>query len=111
MLKATAHKTVASLFVGMACLAVPAVCSAANLARVGGAISGIVADSKGIPQMGATVILMNRQDRPVEKLQTDDRGQFTFAGLLPDFYSVKVTLSSFFPALKKSILVRPGERN
>ena len=111
MLRATTQNTVASLVLGVACLALPSVCAAATPIQLSGAISGVVADSKGIPQMGATVILLNRQDRQIEKLQTDDRGQFQFAGLFPDFYSIRITLSTFFPALKKSILVRPGERN
>src|SRR5690348_14929922 len=101
----------ASLVMGVACLAAPALCSAASQVNLTGAITGVVADNKGVPQMGATVILLNRQDRPIDKLQTDDKGQFKFFGLFPDFYSVRITLATFFPAFKKSILVRPGERN
>jgi hypothetical protein len=87
------------------------VCRAANPIPLSGGITGTVADAGGIPQMGATVILLNRQERQIEKLQTDDRGQFKFLGLFPDFYSVRVTLTTFLPAIKKSILVRPGERS
>jgi hypothetical protein len=79
--------------------------------QLSGAITGTVADPSGIPQKGATVILLNRQERQLEKVQTDDRGQFKFFGLFPDFYSVRITLATFFPAFKKSILVRPGERS
>jgi carboxypeptidase family protein len=111
MLRATTQKTVAFLMAGAACLAIPAVCRAASPVQLSGAIMGTVADSAGIPQMGATVILLNRLERPIEKLQTDDHGQFRFVGLFPDFYSVRITLATFFPALKKSILVRPGERS
>jgi hypothetical protein len=87
------------------------VCRAAVPVRLSGAISGTVADTGGIPQMGATVILLNHQDKAIQKLQTDERGQFRFMGLFPDFYSVRITLATFFPAFKKSILVRPGERS
>jgi Carboxypeptidase regulatory-like domain len=111
MLKAITQKTVASLVLGVACLAVPAVCPAVTPIKLSGAIAGTVANTGGIPQMGATVILMNRQDRPIGKLQTDERGQFRFAGLFPDFYSIRITLATFFPAFKKSILVKPGERS
>jgi hypothetical protein len=65
----------------------------------------------GIPQMGAIVLLYNRQDRVYGKAQTNDLGQFKFLGLFPDLYSVKVTLATFVPALKKNILVQPGMRS
>ena len=65
----------------------------------------------GIPQMGAIVLLYNRQDRAFGKVLTDDHGEFQFLGLLPDLYSVRVTLATFVPALKKDILVQPGMRS
>jgi hypothetical protein len=61
--------------------------------------------------MGAIVLLYNCQDRVYGKVQTDDLGQFRFLGLFPDLYSVKVTLATFVPALKKNILVQPGMRS
>jgi hypothetical protein len=79
--------------------------------KLAGTIAGVVSDSGGIPQMGATVILFNRQDRPVQKLQTDERGEFHFAGLFPEFYSVRVSLATFFPAFKRGIMVQPGMRS
>jgi hypothetical protein len=56
-------------------------------------------------------VLYNRQDRVYGKVQTDDLGQFRFLGLFPDLYSVRVTLATFVPALKKNILVQPGMRS
>ena len=79
--------------------------------KLSGVITGVVSDSMGIPQMGAIVLLYNRQDRVYGKVQTDDLGQFRFLGLFPDLYSVKVTLATFVPALKKNILVQPGMRS
>ena len=96
---------------GIAYLAVPCVAPAAGPIQLSGVISGVVGDSMGIPQMGAVVLLFNRQDRAYGKVQTDDRGQFRFLGLVPDLYSVKVTLATFVPALKKNILVQPGMRS
>jgi len=111
MLRATTQKTIVSLVLAAAYLATPALSSAATPVQLSGAITGTVADNGGVPQMGATVILLNHQDRPIEKVQTDQRGQFRFLSLFPDFYSVRITLATFFPAFKKSILVRPGERS
>ena len=61
--------------------------------------------------MGATVLLFNRYDRLHEKALTDESGLFAFAGLLPDIYSIRVTLASFVPAVKSHILVQPGMRS
>jgi hypothetical protein len=75
-----------------------------------GAIAGVVRGTAGIPQMGATVILYNRQQRLIGKVLTDDHGEFRLLGLLPAPYSVKVSLASFVPATKE-ILVLPGMRS
>jgi hypothetical protein len=75
-----------------------------------GAIAGIVRGTAGIPQMGATVMLYNRQQRLIGKVLTDDHGEFRLLGLIPAPYSVKVSLVSFVPATKE-ILVQPGVRS
>jgi hypothetical protein len=111
MLNAKTHKTVASLVIGAACLALPAFAASPLPVKLAGTIAGVVSDGGGIPQMGATVVLLNRQDRPVQKAQTDERGEFHFAGLFPEFYSVRVSLATFFPAFKHGILVQPGMRS
>jgi hypothetical protein len=111
MLKKTPQKSVAALVVGVLCLAVPSAFPAPLPLKLSGAIAGIVTDGGGIPQMGASVILYNRQERIFEKALTDERGIFNFVGLFPDLYSVKVTLATFIPALKKNILVQPGMRS
>jgi Carboxypeptidase regulatory-like domain len=79
-----------------------------NSVKLSGAIGGVVTDSTGLPEMGARVILYNRQDRVYDKVLTDERGQFRFAGLFPDLYTVRVSLTTFVPALRKDILVQPG---
>src|SRR5450432_1505771 len=111
MLKKTPQKSVGALVVGVLCLAVPSAFPAPLPLKLSGAIAGIVTDGGGIPQMGASVILYNRQERIFERALTDERGAFKFAGLFPDLYSVKVTLATFIPALKKDILVQPGMRS
>jgi hypothetical protein len=78
---------------------------------VSGAIAGLVTDSTGVPQMGATVLLFNRFDRLCQKVLTDEKGAFEFDHLLPGAYMVRVTLASFLPAMKNNILVQPGLRS
>ena len=89
---------------------IPAGNVSAAEARLGstGTIAGIVSSTSGFGQVGATVLLLNRYDRPVMRTLTNERGQFGFEALLPDIYSVKVLLSSFVPALKGNIQVLPG---
>src|ERR1051326_6739917 len=105
------HRTVASLALGMACLSGPFMARAAAPLKLSGAISGVVSDPAGIPQMGASVLLYNRQERILGRALTDSRGQFLFATLLPDTYSIRVTLATFVPALRRDILVQPGMRS
>lgn len=73
-----------------------------------GTITGVVSSNAGTAQMGATVLLLNRYDRPVMRVLTNARGQFGFDLLSPDVYSIKVLLASFVPALKGNIQVLPG---
>ena len=96
---------------GVLCLAAPVVIHAADAVRLSGGIVGTVRDTHGVPQMGASVALYNRQDRPVGKVLTDQRGQFQILGLNPTLYSLRITLATFIPAIRKDILVQPGMRS
>jgi len=89
----------------MACA--PALEAAAAL-RLCGSIIGVVRDAAGVPQMGATVILYNRSDRPIQRALTNEKGEFSFVSLVPDVYAIRVSLASFLPALKRNIVVQPG---
>src|SRR3954465_10387704 len=95
MPKTKTHRTIASLVLGMVCVVAPSTCFAVAPIQLSGAITGVVSDTLGVPQMGATVLLFNRQDRALQKLQTDERGQFKFAGLFPEVYAIRVTLSTY----------------
>ncbi|HEV3330423.1 MAG TPA: carboxypeptidase-like regulatory domain-containing protein [Bryobacteraceae bacterium] len=105
------HISAAVLAVGVVCLLSPLAAQAAEPIKLSGAIGGVVTNSLGAPQMGASVVLYNRQDRAFDKVLTDERGEFRFLGLFPDLYSVRVSLATFVPALKKDILVQPGMRS
>lgn len=76
-----------------------------------GGIVGLVANSSGIPQMGATVQLFDGLERVVSRVLTDQSGGFLFKALPPGAYSLRVSLASFLPALKRNILVQPGMRS
>jgi len=111
MLKAMTHKPIAIVVAaGLMCLGTQTA-DAVTSVRLSGAISGVVFDSSGVPQMGAAVILFNKQDRQFLKVLTDERGAFQFLSLAPEIYSVKVALATFVPAWKKNIVVQPGMRS
>ena len=73
-----------------------------------GDVLGSVRDSHEIPQMGATVQLFNKFERVIAKTITGMDGRFAFAGLVPDVYSVRVSLPSFLPVSKDRIAVKSG---
>jgi hypothetical protein len=112
MLQARTHKSVAPLlFAGVVSLLIAPGVPAAEPVKFSGAITGRVTDSAGVAQMGAAIILSNRQGRQFEKVLTDSQGVFKFLGLLPDLYSVKVTFAAFVPAVRRNIMVQPGMRS
>lgn len=84
------------------------VCAAASSATLLGSLIGSVHDNSGIPQMGAVVQLFNGQEKLIEKVVTSADGGFRFPALTPDLYSIRVSLSSFVPALRRNISVQPG---
>jgi hypothetical protein len=86
----------------------PGVAESATSNKLLGALIGSVRDNGGIPQMGAIVQLFNRYDKPIERVLTNSTGEFGFEALSPDVYSIRVTLSSFMPALKRNIAVTSG---
>src|SRR5580658_517745 len=80
----------------------------ATEAPLAGTIAGVVRNSSGVPQMGASVFLFNRSERMMQRALTNERGVFGFGLLTPDVYSVRVSLASFVPAVKEKIAVQPG---
>ncbi len=106
-----AHISLPGAILGLACLAAAGPVSGAISIRLSGAIAGSVTNGAGVPQMGALVMLFDQRDGLSQKAFTDEKGVFLFAGLLPDTYSIRVTLASFVPAIKKNILVQPGMRS
>ncbi len=93
-------------------LALVALCpqqgEAATASQFTGKIVGLVKNASGVAQMGATVVLMNRFEKPLYSAMTDERGAFGFDALGADVYSVRVTLASFMPAFRQNISVAPG---
>jgi hypothetical protein len=79
--------------------------------RFSGELGGLVTDVAGKPQPGAVVLLFNKEDRLLVRSATDSLGTFAFGDLLPDLYSVQVSLASFVPAIRNRIQIKPGMRS
>jgi hypothetical protein len=61
--------------------------------------------------MGATVLLYNRYDHLIRQALTNEQGKFAFDTLSPDLYSIRVTLASFIPAIRRNISVEAGSNS
>lgn len=76
-----------------------------------GQILGEVKNSAGVAQMGATVLLYNRYDQVVRRALSNEDGRFAMDSLSPGMYTLRVTLASFIPALRRNIAVLAGSEN
>lgn len=112
VLARTAANAVGSFLVPSACvLLIAAAAQGAAPIRFSGELGGLVTDIAGHPQRGAVVLLYNKQDVLLQRSSTDALGAFAFAELLPDLYSINVSLTSFVPAIKERIQIKPGMRS
>jgi hypothetical protein len=79
------------------------VCGAATAS-----VSGLVCDSAGVPQIGATVQLLRSDLSVVTSVYTDSEGRFAIGSLLPGRYALKAMGPSFLPSLHENVRVRRG---
>jgi Carboxypeptidase regulatory-like domain len=97
----------AVLFAG-ACLSVCVTTSRAQLKTApSGKVAGVVNDTVGVPQMGATVQLISESAGKLATVDylTNTQGIFRGERLAPGFYTVRVTLAGFLPTLEQHIRV------
>ncbi len=80
-----------------------------------GSLAGIVSDSKGVPLMGATVMVLGPTafaaesgNQLAERMITDAHGRFTIAHLVPGWYSLKVSSPTRLPAMRNGVRVDAG---
>jgi hypothetical protein len=110
-MRAKAHNSVACLVVGLVFCSASLPVMAASPVILSGSVLGVVTNARGVPQMGAAVLLFNRQDRLLQRVLTGEKGAFAFESLAPDIYSIRVNLASFAPVMRNNILVQPGMRS
>src|SRR5580704_7366537 len=79
----------------------------AQLKSVQGMLSGVVRDSAGTPQLGASVQVIPESGASAAAIGylTNTQGIFRDEKLAPGFYTVRVTLAGFLPTLEKHVRV------
>ena len=81
--------------------------AAAQAKLVPGKLAGVVRDSSGTPQLGASVELIPEATglAATRGFLTNTQGSFSGDKLAPGFYSVRVTLAGFLPTLEKHVRI------
>jgi Carboxypeptidase regulatory-like domain len=94
-------------FVQIACsiLASAALATPALAQSETAAVSGIVRDRHGAPQIDALVQLMRTDSSVVAVAHTDTRGVFLLQDLLPGVYQLKASEEAFLPSLRQNLRV------
>jgi hypothetical protein len=81
----------------------------AQLKSVQGILSGVVRDSAGTPQLGASVEVIPESAAVASAsgigFLTNTQGVFRGERLAPGFYTIRVTLAGFLPTLEKHVRV------
>ncbi len=97
-------------------LLIPCLHPAVSIAAGYGSLAGVVSDTKGVPLMGASVMVIgptafatDATGLSVERMITDAHGRFTLAHLLPGWYSLKVSSPARLPEMRNGIHVEAGE--
>ena len=72
---------------------------------VDAAVSGVVRDSGGVPQMNVLVQLLRIDSSVIQTVRTDDRGRYLIAGIVPGVYQLKAIETSFLPTLRENLRV------
>jgi hypothetical protein len=97
--------------VGVTCDAPSAFAQSNNkAASTLGKLSGLVRDSSGVPQLGATVAVLSETPGVAATYQflTNSEGVFNGEKLAPGPYTLRVTLAGFLPFLEKHIQISPN---
>jgi hypothetical protein len=86
-------------------LIMPAACAAQGLES---AVSGVVRDASGTPQMGALVELLRADAGVVASTLTDNHGRYVLPSVLPGKYELRATAAFFIPTRRPDLLLHAG---
>jgi hypothetical protein len=100
-------RTWRALILTLTCFSIGANTSAAPARAAAGKLSGVVRDTAGTPQMGATVeIVPEAAIKAVSLgLLTNMQGIFQGERIAPGLYTVRVTLAGFLPTVQQHVRI------
>ena len=100
-------RTLGALILTVMVSSFAAIPAAAQAKPVPGKLAGVVRDAAGTPQMGASVELISEAVgvAATRNFLTNTQGMFRGDKLVPGFYTVRVTLAGYLPALEKHVRV------
>jgi hypothetical protein len=84
-------------------IAAPRLVSAADAA-----LTGIVRDAQGVPQMGALVELLTSDASTIATAFTDNHGHYIIPAVLPGRYHLRATAAFFLPASRENVRLQAG---
>jgi hypothetical protein len=73
-------------------------------------LTGVVKDSRGVPQIGAVVQLLRPDFTVALETYTDERGRYRLASMVPGVYEVKASANLFLPTLRENLQVVGGSK-
>src|ERR1700732_5080020 len=81
--------------------------SGAQVKAAPGKVAGVVNDTLGVPQMGATVQLVSESAGALSAVDflTNTQGVFRGEKVTPGLYTVRVTLAGFLPTLEQHVRI------
>src|SRR5450432_330353 len=82
----------------------------ASAADLPTAVSGVVRDARGTPQVGALVELLLPNTAVAASAFTDERGRFVLSHLEPGTYGIKATGTLFLPTLRQNLHIGAHSR-
>ncbi len=83
--------------------------SKAYTQTVTGTVSGIIVDASKAIIIGAKVTLIGEQTKSSRTITTGDSGRFTFAGIQPDIYTIKVEQQGFQTLEQQKVVLSANE--
>ncbi len=107
-MKQTRLRILGAFFLAGTCLSICAsIAPAQQFKAAAGKVAGVVNDTSGVPQLGATVQLISESAgmTPAIDFLTNTQGVFRSDKVLPGLYTVRVTLAGFLPTIEQHIRI------
>jgi hypothetical protein len=79
-------------------------------AQSSNSLTGVVRDSRGVPQAGAEVELLRPDFSVATEVFTDEHGRYRIQTILPGIYQVKASGALFLPTLRENLRVMGGTK-